>query len=77
MTLMTRAYLLDKYGPRMSMEQVAEVLGLETGTVYNLVSRGELKIRTYKESNRRFASYTAVADYLDEKDDEARKESSP
>ena len=73
MSLMTRAYLLEKYGPRLSMEQVAEVLGLHIGTLYNMVSSGDLKLRTYKESTRRFASYQAVADYLDSMDEKAKK----
>jgi excisionase family DNA binding protein len=71
--LMTRAAILDRYGFRLTMEQVAEVLKLSVGTVYNLASSGELRIATYKDSNRRFASYQAVADYLDLIDEEARQ----
>jgi excisionase family DNA binding protein len=70
---MTRAYLLDKYGVRLSMEQVAEELGMSIGTVYNLISSGELGIPTYKEGNRRYASYQGIADYLDDKHEEAKK----
>ena len=29
MSMLTQAYLLDKYGPRLNMAQLAEVLGLE------------------------------------------------
>lgn len=72
MTLMTRAAILDKYGLRLSVEQLADVLGLHTATVYNLVSKGEFPIRTYKEGTRRFASYEAVAEYLDNMDELAK-----
>jgi excisionase family DNA binding protein len=65
MTLMTRAAIIDKYGLRLTMEQVAEVLGVHPGTVYNQIASGTLKIGTYKEGGRRYASYAAVADYLD------------
>lgn len=68
MTLMTRAALIDKYGLRLTMEQLAEVLGMHPGTVYNQLNKGELKIRTYRERGRRYASYEAVAEYFDGKD---------
>lgn len=74
MTLMTRAALLDRFGFRLSMEQVAKVLGVHPATVYNQISLGEFPIRTYKEGSRRFASYEAVAEYLDGKDEEAKAE---
>jgi excisionase family DNA binding protein len=69
---MTRAAILDKYGLRLSMEQLAEVLGLHPSTVYNLVSRNEMPVRTYKEGARRFAHYEAVAEYLDGMDEVAK-----
>lgn len=68
MSLMTRAHLLDKYGPRLTMDQLAEVLGVHPATVYNQLSKGELKIRTYKDGGRRFAGYEAVAEYFDDRD---------
>ena len=73
MTLLVRAHLLDKYGPRLTMDQVAEVLHLHPGTVYNMVSSGECKLKTYKEGTRRFASFDAVADYLDSMADTAKE----
>lgn len=73
MTLMTRAALLDRYGFRLTMEQCAEVLGFHPATIYNQLSKGEFPIRTYKEGNRRFASYEAVAEYLDGLDEKAKQ----
>ena len=72
MTLMTRAALLDKYGFRLTMEQCAEVLGWHPATVYNHLSKGVFPIRTYKEGNRRYASYEAVAEYFDGMDEAAK-----
>jgi len=69
--LTTRAMIVDRYGLRLSMDQVAEILNISAASVYNMLSQGEFPIRTYKEGARRFASYEAVADYLDAKDEEA------
>jgi len=71
--LTTKAMIADRYGMRLNMAQVAEILDLTTNTVYNMISAGELPIRTYKEGKRRFASYEAVADYLDSMDEQAKK----
>lgn len=65
MSLMTQAYLLDKYGPRLNMAQLAEVLGLEPGTVLNQVSAGALQVKTYREGRHRWADYRDVAEHLD------------
>lgn len=72
MTLMTRAAILDKYGLRLTMEQLAECLNIHPSTVYNMVSTGVCPVRTYKEGARRFASYEAVAEYLDGMDELAK-----
>jgi hypothetical protein len=74
MKLTTRSMIVDKYGMRVTMDQLAEILDVTPHTIYNLIGTNELPIRTYKEGKRRFASYEAVADYLDAKDDEAAKE---
>jgi len=64
---MTQAALIDKYGFRLSSEQLADVLGVSLASLYNMMSKGELKIKTYKEGHRRFYPYDAVAEYLDER----------
>ena len=68
MTLLTRAGLLDKYGFRLSMEQLAEVLAISPGHLANMLAQQQCPIRTYKEGARRFASYEAVAEYLEKMD---------
>ncbi len=37
-TLVTQLYLLEKYGPRLTTEQLAEVLTSDAGTILNQVN---------------------------------------
>lgn len=72
--LTTRAMIVDRYGLRLSIDQVAEILSISPSSIYNMLTLGTFPIRTYKDGGRRFASYEAVADYLDAKDEEALEE---
>jgi hypothetical protein len=73
MTLLTRAALIDRYGLRLNMDQLAEVLGIAPQTLANHMWKNQLPIRTYRENGRRFASFEAVAEYLDACDEQAKK----
>jgi len=66
-SLMQQAYLLDRYGLRLSMDQLAEVMGLEKQTIMNRVSKGTLGIATYVDGKHRWADVRDVAAYFDEK----------
>jgi hypothetical protein len=66
MSLMTHAYLLERYGPRLSLEQLAEVLGITYGAIRRLSSRGELVVPTYVEAGKRWVDYRDVAQHLDD-----------
>lgn len=68
MNFMTLGYLLDTYGPRLNMEQLAEVLGVAKGTLYNRISAGTLDVKTYVDGGR-WADFRDVAEAL-----EARRE---
>ena len=72
MSLLTQAYVLEKYGPRLSIRQLSQLLDLGEGTVRNQISAGAFPIKTYVEGGRRYASYQAVTDYLDAMDALAR-----
>lgn len=72
MSLLTQAYLLEQYGPRLSIIQLARLLTLTEGTIRNQISAAAFPIKTYVEGGRRFASYQAVAEYLDRMDAIAR-----
>lgn len=63
---LTHAYLLDKYGPRLSVVQLAECLGLAPGTVRNRLSRGGFGVPTYLDGGNRWADARDVALYLDD-----------
>lgn len=65
MSLMTQAYLLEKYGPRLGMEQLAQVLHVGKSTLFNQLTAGTCPVRTYLEGHRRFADYRDVADHLE------------
>lgn len=66
MSLMIQSYLLEKYGPRLSVDQLAEVLGFKPQTVYNQVSAGTFPIPTYVDGKKRFAAFQEVDRYLEE-----------
>lgn len=65
MSLMVQAYLLEKFGPRLSVEQLAEVLQLKPSTIYNQVSAGVCSVPTYVDAGRRWADIKDVADAFD------------
>lgn len=65
MSLMLYAYLLEKYGPRLSMEQLAIELGVARNTVYNQVSAGTFSVPTYTDGGKRWADARDVAAYFD------------
>lgn len=72
MSLLTQAYVLETYGPRLSVAQLSQLLDMAEGSIRNQVSAGTFPIVTYTEGGRRFASYQAVSDYLDAMDAAAR-----
>ncbi|MBB6319280.1 hypothetical protein [Paraburkholderia tropica] len=73
MSLLTRAYILEKFGVRLSVPQLAQLLSMAEGTVRNQISAEVFPIPTYKEGSARFAPYEAVADYLDRMSEQARQ----
>lgn len=65
MSFLTTAYLLEKYGPRLGMDEIAEVLRISKGTLHNRIYRGEIDLRTYLDGGKRYADVTDLAGYLD------------
>lgn len=66
MSMLTHLFLLETYGPRMSLAEVARVLKRERQTIYNQISAGTFEIPTYKVRGERFADAADVAKHLDE-----------
>lgn len=65
MSLFTQALVADKFGLRLGVEQLAEVLGITKGAIYNQLSAGEFPVKTYLDGGRRYADYRDVASHLD------------
>jgi predicted DNA-binding transcriptional regulator AlpA len=63
---MLQAFLFEKYGrPRLNMKELADALGISSGTLYNKINKGTLGVRTYEDGTR-WADIRDVAAYLDE-----------
>lgn len=65
MSLITQAIVAEKYGLRLNTEQLAKVLDITKGALYNQISAGTCPIRTYLDGGKRFADYRDVAEHLD------------
>ena len=65
MSLFIQAYLLERYGPRLTIEQLAEALQIGKSTIHNQVGAGTFAIPTYLDQRTRFADVRDVASYLD------------
>ncbi|WP_406868140.1 hypothetical protein [Paraburkholderia fungorum] len=74
MGLLTRAFILEKFGVRLTMAQLATLLAMSEGTIRNQVSAETFPIPTYKEGAARYAAYDAVAEYLDAMSEKARRQ---
>lgn len=73
-SLVTQMIIAEKYGVRLSIEQLAEVLGLKTkAAVYNQISNGTFPISTYVDAGKRWADYRDVAAYVDACREKARE----
>ena len=66
MSLITQAFIFEKYGPRLSTEQICELLGITKPALYNQISAGTCKLKTYMDAGKRWADYRDAAAYFDE-----------
>lgn len=65
MSIVTQAIIADKYGLRLTVDQLGECIGLARSTIYNQIVKGEFQIPTYLDGAKRFCDYRDVATYLD------------
>lgn len=65
MSLVTQAFIVERYGLRLSIEQLAAVLGITKGALYNQISAGTCPVKTYLDGGKRWADYVHVAEHLD------------
>lgn len=64
-SLVLQLLLLERYGARMTMDQLASELGMSRGSVYNQVSAGTLPVPTYLDAGKRWADSRDVAAHFD------------
>jgi hypothetical protein len=72
MSMITEMWLLEKYGPRLGTEELAEVLLVTVKTLGNKLYRGEVPIPTYKDHGKVVADFRDVAEYIDKRRAEAK-----
>lgn len=66
MSIVTTALLFDRYGPRLNMDQLSDMMQIAPTTLYNQISAGSCPVKTYREGKARFADVRDVAEYLDQ-----------
>ncbi|MGC9185886.1 MAG: hypothetical protein ACP5GC_10625 [Thiomonas sp.] len=74
MSMFTTMLLFEKYGPRMSIDQIGEALGLAPGTLHARLAQGKLDLPTYVDGKMRFSDTRDVAEYLDRLREQAHRE---
>ncbi len=70
----TLQLLFDKYGPTLTVVNLAECLHKKEGTVYNEIGSGKLPIATWREGGKRLCHTADVAKYIEMRADVANKE---
>ncbi len=65
MSLMTQAMIVERYGLRLNMDQLAEALGVSKGTLFNQMTAKTCPVKTYLDGGKRWADYRDVAAHLD------------
>ena len=66
MSLVSQAMIFERYGARLGVSELAEVLGITKGALYNQFSAGTCPVRTYLDGGKRYADFRDVACHLDE-----------
>jgi hypothetical protein len=65
MSLVLEAFVFDKYGARLNMDQLAKALGIAKNTIYNQVGAGTFPVKTYLDGGKRYADFRDVAEHLE------------
>lgn len=60
-----QALMLERYGPRLDISQLAAVLSVEKKTLYNKISTGTCPVKTYLDCGQRWADARDVAEHFD------------
>lgn len=73
-SLVTHMLVVERYGLRLSLKQLEEIVGLKEGTIRNQIAARTFKIVTYKDGAGRWADARDVAAYLDKCREDAVRE---
>jgi hypothetical protein len=65
MSLLTQVLVAEKYGLRLDLAQLGDVLGLEPTTLRNQISAGRCAVKTYIDGGKRWADHRDVAAHFD------------
>lgn len=65
MSMLNQMFLLEKYGMRLTVEQLAEVLGTSPLAIHRRICEDSLGIPTYLDGKKRYADIRDVATYMD------------
>ena len=66
MSLVTQAFVFERYGPRLNMVQLAAVLDIQPTTLANKISAKTCSVKTYMDQGKRWADYRDVAQHFDD-----------
>lgn len=58
--------LLERYGPTMDMDDLADFFGITKGTIHNKISKGKFEVPVFKISGRIKAETVDVVQYINE-----------
>jgi predicted site-specific integrase-resolvase len=65
MSLLTQVLVAERYGMRLDLAQLAEILGVQPTTLRNQISAGTCKVPTYVDGGKRYADHRDVAAHFD------------
>lgn len=65
MSLLHEAIVAEKYGLRLTVEQLGDAICLKPQTIYNKIAKGEFRVPTYVDGGKRYCDYRDLAAYLD------------
>lgn len=65
MSLLTQVIVAEKYGLRLDLAQLADILDVQPATLRNQISAGRCAVPTYIDGGKRWADHRDVAAHFD------------
>lgn len=72
MSILSTMVLIEKHGLRVDLEKLAEILDTTPANLRRKISERTMEIPTYLDGGKRWADVRDVAEYLDQKRQDAR-----